>query len=151
MTVLNGKFALVTGGSTGIGLASAIALAKEGARVAIVARNSGDLEKAASQIPNQPLVIQGDVSKLDDLDRIYSEVKKEFGSLDILFANAGIARFLPVDQVTEEHFDELVNINLKGAFFTVQKALPLLNEGSSVMLTTSAVGSKGFLEPPFTL
>ena len=143
MSQLNGKTALITGGSTGIGLATAIRLANDGARVAIAARNEADLEKALKEIPGNPIAIKTDVASREDRANLYEQVKKEFGSLDILFVNAGIAEFAPLSDATEDHFDKVININLKGAYFTVQSLLPILNEGSSVVLTTSVVNVKG--------
>lgn len=144
MLDLKGKFALITGGSTGIGLESAKALAEAGARVAIVARSEEDLKKGLETIPGDHIAIAGDVTSPQDLDRVYKTVKDKFGSLDIVFANAGIAEFIPISDVTEDHFDRLINVNVKGAYFTVQKSLPLLNKDASIILTTSAVNKKGF-------
>lgn len=141
---LQGKVALVTGGNSGIGLATAKAFAEEGAKVIISGRNQEKIDNAVKEIGHEALGIQADVSNLNDLDKMYSEIKKYHESIDILFANAGVAEFVPVNDVTEEHFDRLVNINIKGTFFTVQKALPLLKEGSSVILNTSVVSSIGF-------
>lgn len=141
MKHLSDKYALITGGSTGIGLATAKLLGEAGARVAISARSFGDLEKALPQIPNQPVAIPADISKFEQLDDLFAKVKKEFGKLDILFVNAGIAEFLPFTEVKEDHFDRLMDVNLKGAYFTVQKALPLLSRGASIVLTGSIAGS----------
>lgn len=143
MSKLTGKIALVTGGNSGIGLAAAKALAAEGAEVIITGRRQAELDKAVASIGPRATGIQGDVSRLADLDRLYTEVKKKFGRLDILFANAGVAFLSPAADVTEEHYDKHFNINVKGLFFTVQKALPLLADGAAVIMTSSVVNTKG--------
>ncbi len=141
---LNGKVALITGGNSGIGLATAKRYATEGATVIITGRNQSSLDEAVSDIGNGVLAIQGDVSNLDDLDNLYNIVKDKFGKIDILFANAGIAELAPFEETTEEFYDRHFDINVKGLFFTVQKALPLMNNGGSVILNASIVGVKGF-------
>ncbi|HUO35158.1 MAG TPA: SDR family oxidoreductase [Candidatus Acidoferrum sp.] len=143
MSRLNGKVAVVTGGNSGIGLASAQRLQKEGARVAISGRSQKTLEEAQKILGKDALVVQADVSKLPEIDKLYSEVGKKFGKFDILFVNAGIATFGPFATFTEEAYDQLFEINAKGAFFTVQKALPHLNDGGSIILNTSIVDQKG--------
>ena len=143
MSKLQGKIALVTGGNSGIGLATAKLLASEGAQVIITGRRKDELDKAVADIGHKAVGVQGDVSKLADLDRLYAEVKQKFGRLDVLFANAGVAFLAPVEQVTEEHFDKHFNINVKGLFFSVQKALPLMTNGGSIVLTSSVVNTKG--------
>ena len=141
---LKDKVALVTGGNSGIGLATAKQLAAEGARVIVTGRRRDALDAAVGEIGRGAVGLQGDVSKMADLDRIYAEIKAKFGHIDILFANAGVAAIAPLAQVTEEHFDREFDINVKGLFFTVQKALPLMRDGGSIVLNASIVASKGF-------
>ncbi len=144
MSRLSGKIALITGGNSGIGLASAIAFQKEGAEVIITGRNQERLDEAVKQLNGNALSVQGDVSNLADLDRLFEEVKEKHGRIDILFANAGLAKVAPLGEVDEEHFDLHMDVNVKGLFFTVQKALPLLSDGASVILNASIVKDKGF-------
>src|SRR6266478_6160530 len=144
MGKLDGRVALVTGGSSGIGLAAAKRLVSDGAYVCITGRRQSELDVAVAEIGRNVTAIQGDVSKLADLDRLYATVKEVKGRIDILFANAGIAEGAPLGDVTEEHFDRAFGVNVKGTLFTVQKALPLLSDGASIILTSSVVGSKGF-------
>jgi NAD(P)-dependent dehydrogenase (short-subunit alcohol dehydrogenase family) len=132
-----GKFAVVTGGSGGIGLAAAKAYAREGARVAITGRDEKALEAARKEIGPGTLAIRADAAKLEDIEKATADIKAEFGRIDALFVNAGVGRFVPLEQVTEEFFDEIMDVNLKGLFFTVQKALPLLPRGSAVVLNAS--------------
>jgi NAD(P)-dependent dehydrogenase (short-subunit alcohol dehydrogenase family) len=139
---LQGKVAIITGGTTGIGLASAKLFVKEGAYVFITGRRQKELDEAVKAIGSNVTGVQGDVTKLADLDRLYETVGKK-GRLDIVFANAGFAEFAPLDKITEQHFDSLFNTNVKGALFTVQKSLPLLNDGGAIILTGSVAGSKG--------
>jgi NAD(P)-dependent dehydrogenase (short-subunit alcohol dehydrogenase family) len=146
MSKHQGKVAVITGGTSGIGLATAELFAAEGAHVFIIGRRAAELEAAKTRIGKNVTVVQGDVSKLADLDRLYDVVKREKGHVDILFANAGVAKKTTFASVTEEQFDREFDINVKGAFFTVQKALPLLREGSSVILNASIVASKGMPE-----
>jgi NAD(P)-dependent dehydrogenase (short-subunit alcohol dehydrogenase family) len=134
MGKLQGKVAVITGGTTGIGLAAAKLFVREGAYVFITGRRQKELDEAVKAIGSNVTGVQGDVAKLADLDRLYETVKEE-GQIDIVLANAGIAEFTPLGSITEEHFDKLFNINVKGTLFTVQKALPLLNDGSSIILT----------------
>jgi NAD(P)-dependent dehydrogenase (short-subunit alcohol dehydrogenase family) len=143
MKRLEGKVAVVTGGNSGIGLASALRLKDEGARVAISGRNQKTLDEATALLGKDVLPVQADVSKLPEIDKFFDAVAKKFGKVDILFANAGIAQFLPFDQTTEEIYDQMFDINAKGAYFTVQKALPHLNDGASVILNTSVVSHEG--------
>ncbi|MGC1862959.1 MAG: glucose 1-dehydrogenase [Methylocystis sp.] len=143
MGKLSGKIAIVTGGNSGIGLATAKLFATEGARVVITGRRKRELEAAVAEIGHGALGIQGDVSKLADLDNLYVELKQKFGRIDILFANAGIAEVAPLDAVTEAHFDKLFDINVKGLLFTVQKALPLIVDGGAIILTSSVANTKG--------
>ena len=142
MDRLHGKVAVITGGSTGIGLAAAKLFVREGAYVFITGRRQKELDEAVKAIGSNVTGIQGDVAKLADLDRLYQAVKAK-GRIDVVFANAGVAEFAPLGSITEEHFDKLFNINVKGTLFTVQKALPLLNDGGSIILTGSVAGSKG--------
>ena len=142
MGKLQGKVAVITGGATGIGFASARLFVKEGAYVFITGRRQKELDEAVKAIGNNVTGVQGDVAKLSDLDRLYETIGKK-GRLDIVFANAGFAEFSSLDKITERHFDGLFNTNVKGALFTVQKSLPLLNDGGSIILTGSVAGSKG--------
>jgi NAD(P)-dependent dehydrogenase (short-subunit alcohol dehydrogenase family) len=139
---LQGKVAIITGGTTGIGLASAKLFVKEGAYVFITGRRQKELDEAVKTIGSNITGVQGDVTKLADLDRLYETIGKK-GRLDIVFANAGFGEFAPLDKITERHFDSLFNTNVKGALFTVQKSLKLLNDGGSIILTGSVAGSKG--------
>lgn len=143
MSRLEGKVAVITGGNSGIGLAIAQTFASEGAQVGIFGRNQETLKQAVNSIGAGALAVQGDVSKSADLDRLFANVKEQFGSIDVLVVNAGIAKFAPIEFTDEALFDLLINVNVKGALFTVQKALPLMNEGSSIILTTSAVNQMG--------
>jgi NAD(P)-dependent dehydrogenase (short-subunit alcohol dehydrogenase family) len=140
---LQGKIAVITGGATGIGLGAAKLFVKEGAYVFITGRRQKELDEAVEEIGGNVTGVQGDISKLADLDRLYETVKAEGRRIDVVFANAGIAEFVPLAKITEEHFDKLFNINVKGTLFTVQKALPLLNDGGVIILTGSVAGVKG--------
>ena len=141
---LNGKVALVTGGNSGIGLATAKRFVSEGAYVFITGRRQKELDAAAKEIGKNVTAVQGDVSNLADLDRLFAQIKKEKGKLDIVFANAGVAKYAPLGKITEELYDLIFNINIKGVLFTVQKALSLLRDGGSIILNASIVASKGF-------
>jgi NAD(P)-dependent dehydrogenase (short-subunit alcohol dehydrogenase family) len=143
MKRFEGKVAVITGGNSGIGLASAKQFRNEGARVAISGRSQKTLQEAGEQLGKDALVVQADVSKLADAQKLFSAVENRFGKIDILFANAGVAKFVPVDQVSEEHFDEIFDINAKGAYFTIRRALPYLNDGASIIFNTSVVSHKG--------
>ena len=143
MKRLEGKIALVTGGNSGIGLASAKRLHEEGARIAITGRNAKTLDSAVSAIGSGTLAVQSDVAKVEDIDRVFSAVASKLGKIDVLFANAGIAKFGTYAASPEALFDEMFTINVKGVYFTLQKALPHLNEGASIILNTSVVSSKG--------
>ena len=143
MITLNHKVALITGGSTGIGLATAHRFIADGARVVITGRNQDTLDAALAELGEGATAIRGDVANLDDLDRLFLQIKEQFGRIDILFANAGIAPFVPFEEVTEAHFDTLYNINVRGLFFTIQKALPLLSSGASIILNASVVAQAG--------
>ena len=144
MGKLEGKIALITGGNSGIGLATAKQFVNEGAYVFITGRREPELATAVKEIRRNVTGVQGDVSKLGDLDRLFAQIKREKGRLDIVFANAGVATYAPFGTITEEHYDSIFNINVKGLLFTVQKALPLLPDGASVILNASIVASKGF-------
>ena len=144
MGKLEGKIALITGGSEGIGLATAKEFLNEGAFVFITGRRQAALDTALATLGGNAVAIQADAGKLNDLDRVYEEIKTKKGKLDVLFVNAGIFEYLPVSQVTEEHFDKQFDINVKGLYFTVQKALPLMSGGGSIVLNGSVVASKGF-------
>jgi NAD(P)-dependent dehydrogenase (short-subunit alcohol dehydrogenase family) len=143
MGKLEGKIAVVTGGSTGIGLATARLFAAEGAKVVVTGRRQAELDAAIAAIGADALAVQGDVAKLGDLDRLYAAVKERFGRIDILFANAGVARLAPLEAVDEAHFDLLFDVNVKGLLFTVQKALPLLAPGAAIVLNSSVANTKG--------
>ncbi|MBM3070329.1 SDR family oxidoreductase [Enterobacter sp. RHBSTW-00994] len=140
---LSGKIALVTGGSTGIGLATAQELAAQGAQVYITGRRQEELDAAVKSIGSAATGIRADASKLSDLDQVYAQIAKETGRLDILFANAGGGDMLPLGAITEEQFDRIFGTNVRGVLFTVQKALPLLAAGASIILTGSTVSIKG--------
>jgi NAD(P)-dependent dehydrogenase (short-subunit alcohol dehydrogenase family) len=137
---LEGKIAVVTGGSAGIGFATAKRFAEEGAYVFITGRRQAELDKAKAEIGKNVTTVQGDVQDLAHLDRLYERVKTEKGVLDIVFANAGVSLHLKLGQITEEHFDTVIGTNLKGVVFTVQKALPLMTRGGSIIVNTSIVG-----------
>jgi NAD(P)-dependent dehydrogenase (short-subunit alcohol dehydrogenase family) len=145
MGKLEGKIAVVTGGNSGIGLATAEAFVVEGAHVYVTGRRRAELDAAVAHIGNVTAV-QGDVSKPEDLDRLYSRVKREKGKIDVLFANAGIGPRARLGEITDKHIDDLLSINIKGVILTVQKALPLLVPGASVILNASIVASKGYAE-----
>src|SRR6202011_4944794 len=143
MKRLEGKVAVVTGGNSGIGLAAAKRLQNEGARVAISGRNQQTLYEAVNTIGNGVLAVQADVSKLTDVDKLYAQGSKKLGKIDVLFVNAGVAKFAPFAETSESTYDEQFDINIKGAYFTIQKALPFLNDGASIILNTSVVNRKG--------
>jgi NAD(P)-dependent dehydrogenase (short-subunit alcohol dehydrogenase family) len=143
MKRLEGKVALVTGGNSGIGLASAKRLQDEGARVAIAGRSKKTLDEAVKTLGKNIVAVQADVAKPEDLDALYAEVSKKLGKIDVLFVNAGVAKFAPLAGTSEGIYDEQFDINIKGAYFTIQKALPFLNDGGSIILNTSVAGIKG--------
>ena len=143
MKKLEGKVAVITGGSTGIGQAAARLFHAEGARVFITGRSDKTLAEAKKQLPAEIVAIKSDASRLVDIDALAEALKSKAGRIDVLFINAGIAKFMPVEAITPEIFDEMFNINFRGAFFTVQKLLPLLGKGSSVVLTTSIAADLG--------
>jgi NAD(P)-dependent dehydrogenase (short-subunit alcohol dehydrogenase family) len=140
---LEGKIAVITGGSSGIGLATAKRFVEEGAYVFITGRRKSELDAAVNQIGRNVTGVQSDVSKSADIDKLYTAVKEQKGKLDIVFANAGIGEFAPLDQITEDHFDKQFNVNVKGLLFTVQKALPLLQPGGAIVLNASIVSMTG--------
>jgi NAD(P)-dependent dehydrogenase (short-subunit alcohol dehydrogenase family) len=143
MQKLEGKVAVITGGSSGIGLATAQLFADEGAHVFITGRRQNELDAAVEQIGKSATGVQGDASNLADLDRLYSVVKEQKGHIDVLFANAGVGAFAPLGAISEEHFDRVFRINVKGVVFTVQKALPLFRDGGSIIMNASVVSLKG--------
>lgn len=143
MDRLAGKIALITGGNSGIGLATAKRFVEEGAYVFITGRRQSELATAVKDVGGNVTGVQGDVSNLADLDRLFARIKEEKGRLDIVFANAGVAKFATLSDITEELYDRTFDINVKGVVFTVQKALPLLPDGASIILNASIVASKG--------
>ncbi len=143
MGKLTGKVAVVTGGNSGMGRDTAKRFAQEGAKVVIFGRDSATLGSAVAEIGHGAIAVKGDVSNLADLDALYARVKKEYGRIDILFANAGIGEMAPLGAITEEHVDRLFNVNVKGLVFTVQKALPLIPDGGSILLNASIAGQMG--------
>ena len=143
MGKLEGKISLITGGNSGIGLATAKQFVNEGAYVFITGRRDPELAAAVNEIGRNVTGVQGDVSNLGDLDRLFAKIKREKGKLDIVFANAGVAKYVPIGEITEEHYDSIFDINVKGLLFTVQKALPMLPDGASIILNSSIVASKG--------
>jgi NAD(P)-dependent dehydrogenase (short-subunit alcohol dehydrogenase family) len=146
---LAGKIALVTGGTSGLGLATAKRFVSEGATVVVTGRRQVELDAAVRELGGATRGVRGDVSILADLDRLYDTIRETFGRLDVLFANAGGGAFVPLGEVTEAHFDKYFGINVKGTLFTVQKALPLMAAGGSIVLNGSMVSVKGM--PGFTV
>lgn len=140
---LEDKIAVVTGGSSGLGLATAKLFAAEGARVFVAGRRQAELDRAAEEIGSGAVGVRADVSSLDDLDRLYDVVGREAGRVDVLFANAGLGSFAALGEITEEHFDKTFDVNVKGTLFTVQKALPLMPDGASVVINGSITTIKG--------
>ena len=143
MSKLTDKIALITGGTNGLGFATAQRFLSEGADVIISGRRQSELDSAIKRLEGKALGVQGDVSNLADLDRLYATIKEQKGHLDIVFANAGVGSFAPLGEITEEHFDYIFNVNVKGLLFTVQKALPLLRDGGAIVLNASIVASTG--------
>jgi NAD(P)-dependent dehydrogenase (short-subunit alcohol dehydrogenase family) len=141
---LDGKIAVITGGNSGIGLATAKRFVVEGAYVFVNDHRQSGFDSAVKQIGENITGVQGDVSNLADLDRLYATVKQQKGRIDVLFANAGLLEFAPLGEITEAHFDKIFSVNVKGLLFTVQKALPLFQDGGSIILNASAGASKGF-------
>ena len=146
---LEEKIALVTGGTSGIGLATAKRFVAEGAKVVVTGRRPAELDAAVAELGKNATGVQGDVSVMSDLDRLYATIRERFGRLDILFANAGGGAFVPIGEITEDHFDKYFGINVKGTLFTVQKALPLMAGGGSIVLNGSMVSIQGV--PGFTV
>jgi NAD(P)-dependent dehydrogenase (short-subunit alcohol dehydrogenase family) len=144
MNRLNNKVAVITGGSSGIGLATAKEFVGEGARVVIFGRNKEALDKSVKELGQNALGIEGDITKLEDLDKLYQQTFANFGKIDVLFINAAQVKLCPIEETTEAFFDEMITLNLKGAFFTLQKAIPFLNNNASVTITTSWLNSVGF-------
>jgi len=144
MKRLEGKVAVVTGGNSGIGLAAAKRLHEEGARVAIAGRESKTLEQAVKSIGNGVVAVRADVAELADIDRLYTTVAQKLGRIDVLFVNAGVAKFAPLTETSEKTYDEIFGIDAKGAYFTIQKAIPHLNDGASIILNTSVADKKGW-------
>jgi NAD(P)-dependent dehydrogenase (short-subunit alcohol dehydrogenase family) len=140
---LNNKTAVITGGNSGIDLATAQALIQEGATVVIVGRNQQALDEAVETLGEKAIAVQADVANLSDLDRLYATIKERIGNIDIIVVNAGVAPARPLAQVDEAHFDQIMNINVKGAYFTVQKALPILNQEAAIVLVASAASVSG--------
>lgn len=140
---LAGKVAVITGGSTGIGLATATRFVEEGAFVYITGRRADELERAARALGDRAVGVQGDIAKTEDLDRLFARVREERGHIDVLFANAAVASLAPLGAITAEQVDAMLGVNIKGTLFTVQKALPLLREGSTIILTGSTTGTVG--------
>lgn len=149
MSRLQGKTAVVTGGGTGIGLGAAKRFVDEGAFVYIFGRRQEPLDAALKQLGSTARAVRGSVTDLSDLDRLYATVKAERGSVDVLFANAGTGLFAPLGEITPEHYDQIFDVNVKGLVFTVQKALPLMRRGSSIILTGSSTGVMG--TPQFSI
>jgi len=144
MGKLEGKVAVITGGSAGMGLATAKLFVAEGAYVFITGRRQEQLDKAVEDIGRNVTAVQGDAGNLADLDRLYETVKSEKGHIDILYASAGVGEFAAIGAITEEHFDRIVGVNMRGTLFTVQKALPLMKDGGSIFMTGSIASIKGF-------
>lgn len=143
------KIVLVTGGTSGIGLAAAKHFVAEGAYVFVTGRRQKELDEAVREIGENSFGIRGDVANLNDLDRLFATIKAEKGTLDVVFANAGVGELVPLDSITEEHFDKTFSVNVKGVAFTVQKALSLLKDGSSIVINSSIAGSLG--QPSFSI
>jgi NAD(P)-dependent dehydrogenase (short-subunit alcohol dehydrogenase family) len=143
MNRLEGKIALVTGGTSGLGLATAKRFVGEGAQLFVTGRRQGELDAAVKELGPRATGVQGDIAKLADLDRLYAVVKEKAGRIDVLFANAGLGEFAALGQITEAHFDKTFGVNVKGTLFTVQKALPLMPDGAAIVVNASMVSIKG--------
>jgi len=143
MGKLAGKVAVITGGNSGIGLATAREFKEQGARVVITGRDKETLDSARREIGGDVVAIRSDASSLGDIDKLFTQLKEEVGNIDVLFINAGIGKFAPIAEVTEEHFDQIMDVNFKGAYFTIQKAIPLLNDNASIILNSSVAAHKG--------
>jgi NAD(P)-dependent dehydrogenase (short-subunit alcohol dehydrogenase family) len=144
MKKLENKVAVITGGNSGIGLTTAILFASHGAKVAVTGRNAASLNEAAQQIGHDALGIVSDVNKIDAINSAYEQITGKFGKIDVLVINAGIGEAAPLASFTEKQFDDTINVNFKGVFFSVQRALTYLNDGASIVLTSSATNEKGF-------
>jgi NAD(P)-dependent dehydrogenase (short-subunit alcohol dehydrogenase family) len=144
MNAFTNKVAVITGGNSGIGLATAKEFRRQGAKVVISGRDERTLTQAATSLGGETLAVRADVSQLADLDRLFTRTKERFGSINVLFVNAGGGKFVPFEQTTEAMYDEIMDINFKGAFFTVQKALPLLKDGGAIVMTTSIADQIGY-------
>ncbi len=144
MSKLNGKVAVITGGSSGIGLATAKEFIANGAKVVIFARGKRALDEATKELGRNAFAVPGDVTKLADIDRLFTETKLKFGGVDVLFVNAALVKLAPIAGTTEEFFDEMMNVNIKGAYFTLQRSIQHLNENASVIIATSWLNSIGF-------
>jgi NAD(P)-dependent dehydrogenase (short-subunit alcohol dehydrogenase family) len=145
MGMLEGKVAVITGGNSGIGLATAKEFKEQGAQVVITGRDQQTLDEAKREIGGGVLALRSDTSSLTDIDKLFADVNDKFGKIDVLFVNAGVGKFVPVEDVTEELFDSIMDINFKGAYFTIQKALPFLNDNASIVLNASIVAHIGML------
>ncbi len=143
MSKFSGKVAVITGGNSGIGLATGQAFVREGAKVVIFGRNQQTLDEAVESLGGNAIGVRGDVTNFDDLDRLYARTQEAYGKIDVLFINAGIAKFSPFEATSEEVYDQIMGVNVKGAYFAIQKALPHLNDGASIVLTSSNVNVKG--------
>jgi NAD(P)-dependent dehydrogenase (short-subunit alcohol dehydrogenase family) len=143
MAKLAGKVAVITGGNSGIGLATAQAFIQEGAKVAIFGRNAQTLDEAAKVLGEKSIAVQGDVTNSENLEALFTKTQNTFGKVDVLYINAGVAQFAPIEATSEEIFDHIMNVDFKGAYFTIQKALPHLNDGASIILTTSGANVLG--------
>jgi NAD(P)-dependent dehydrogenase (short-subunit alcohol dehydrogenase family) len=143
MKKLDGKIALITGGSSGLGLATAERFVAEGARVFVSGRRKAELDAAVTRIGHGAVGVQGDISTLADLDRLYDTIRRQTGRLDVLFANAGLGEFAPLGQITEAHVDKVLGVNVKGTLFTVQKALPLMPDGAAIVINASMASVRG--------
>ena len=137
MKKLDGKVAVITGGNSGIGLATAREFKQQGAKVVITGRDQQTLDDAKQELGGDVLAVRSDTSRLADIDKLFAVVKEKLGTIDVLFINAGVGKFVPLESVTEEFFDSIMDINFKGAYFTIQKALPLLNDNASIVLNAS--------------
>src|SRR6266478_5903948 len=143
---LEDKVAVVTGGNSGIGLATAKEFKEQGARVVITGRDQQTLDEAKRELGGEVLAVRSDASSLTDIDKLFAVVKEKFGRIDVLFINAGVGKFVPLESVTEEFFDSIMDINFKGAYFTIQKALPLLNDNASIVLNASVAANIGLAD-----